>query len=64
MDDLEPNIFGVMTAAVELRSGHTLYTYIGNLFVYLCILYVLLLLIMGKYYDGKRMKALDKETIL
>jgi len=53
LDDLEPYSFGVMTADVELRSGCTLYTYIGNLFVYLCIFYTLLLLVMGKFYDKK-----------
>ena len=42
-DELAPLVDGMIVKEVELRSGRTLYSYIGNLFVYICIAFIIIL---------------------
>ncbi len=45
---LAPMTEGQITACVTLKDTHTLYTYIGNSFVYLCVISVIVFLIYEK----------------
>lgn len=40
---------GYVISEIELRESRTVYSYIGNLFVYICIGYVVSLIIMGRW---------------
>ncbi len=51
---IDPLTKGYSIAEVEMRSQDTLYTVIGNLFVYLCIAFVALLLLIGKLMGKPR----------
>ena len=45
---IDPLTTGYRVADVRMRTSHTLYNVIGNLFVYLCIAFAILLPILGK----------------
>ncbi|MBR3894697.1 MAG: apolipoprotein N-acyltransferase [Clostridia bacterium] len=45
---LDPLTKGYRVADVQMRTRHTLYNVVGNLFVYLCLAFVILLPILGK----------------
>ena len=51
---IDPLTKGYSLAEIEMRSQDTLYTVIGNLFVYLCIAFVALLLLIGKVMGKPR----------
>ena len=53
---IDPLTAGYAVADVEMRENHTLYTVIGNLFVYLCIAFCGGLLVVGKL-SGKPRQA-------
>lgn len=45
---IDPLTEGYAVADVEMRTEHTLYTVIGNLFVYLCLVFSALLMLVGR----------------
>lgn len=47
VSDLPPLEGGYIVEDVEIRTGRTLYSYIGNSFVYLCIAFLAIILIMN-----------------
>ncbi len=51
---IDPLVDGYAVSEVTMRTGNTLYTVIGNLFVYLCALFVAALLPIGLLLPQKR----------
>ena len=51
---IDPLTRGYAVADVEMRTEGTLYTVIGNLFVYLCIAFVIALPIVGRLMGKPR----------
>ena len=49
ISSLEPLVDGMIVEDVQMRSETTLYTHIGNLFVYLCALSLVMLLVWESY---------------
>ena len=47
IDELPPLVDGVIVKDVEIRTERTLYSYIGNLLVYLCIAFLGAIIIIG-----------------
>ena len=63
-DGLEPLVDGMIVKDVELRSNRTLYSYIGNLFVYICISFLAVIFIVAIIKASKKAhKIIKKEEI-
>lgn len=54
VEQLEPLVDGMIVKEVEIHTERTLYSYIGNLFVYLCMAFLTIILIMGLCRIPKR----------
>lgn len=59
---IDPLTKGYAVAEVEMRSQNTLYTVIGNLFVYLCIAFVAFLWLIGKVMGKPRPRAVTMRS--
>jgi len=59
---IEPLVDGYATAEVSMRSSRTLYSVVGNLFVYLCMAFCVILLVVGRalHAPSPRGDALDR----
>ncbi len=53
---IDPLVDGYAVSDVSIQTDHTLYTVIGNLFVYLCIVFVILLLGIGAFWRYSQKK--------
>ena len=50
LEELEPLVGGTVSGDVELRNNRTLYSYVGNLLVYICLAAVILLCVFQTVY--------------
>ena len=56
VEQLEPLVDGMIVEEVELHTERTVYSYVGNLFVYLCIAFLTIMLISACVHCRKEMK--------
>ena len=63
IDSLGALTEGQITAEVYANKGHTLYTYVGNLFVYLCIIFMITWIVYEKFVV-RYIKSVDNQSEL
>ena len=67
VNSLAPLTDGYICEDISLHSHRTLYSYIGNLFVYLCIAYVAVLIFINplkNLFNKTPKKSLDKNPLI